>query len=336
MKDTGFPETYRSVSGQLWTAFFVTDRTNGIHSSTYYVCLPTFIVLVKPTMLVSQIFSLFFVVVWHLCWRESDAFSIPSSSENAVSIVPTSAESGESTRRGFFARTVQQTGSSMAALGMTNWWTPLSAVAVTGVNKVDAKLRAYGLPPLGPVPNGFTPLLELYGKGRNRFPVLVSFIFPLSWVVTLPSNDANGEDGTVQAGEYAKGDTATFFLYSDLGHVDNIATAPKELFEKALIKSISQKGDNMYQNFKVTKLEPVKVDGQSYVLADFKYQLLTGAGFEVDRKGVASITSQGPAVEVLWAASTAVRYKKTEEDLRKIVSSFRCYTDGLNFSEELL
>ena len=34
----------------------------------------------------------------------------------------------------------------------------------------------------------------------------------------------------------------------------------------------------------------------------------TGAGFEVDRRGVAAITSEGPAVEVLWAASTRERY----------------------------
>ena len=212
---------------------------------------------------------------------------------------------------------------------------PSEAQAISGASKVDAKLRGYGLPPLGKVPDGFSPLLEVYGKGKNRFPILVSFSHPITWVVTTPSNDSNGEDGTIQVGEYAKGDTATFFLYEDPGHINDIASQPKELFEKALIKSISQKGGSMYQNFKIKKLEPVNVDGQTYVLADFQYQLLTGAGFEVDRKAVASITSQGAAVEVLWAASTAIRYKKTEEDLRKIVGSFRCYTDGLNFSDEL-
>jgi len=40
----------------------------------------------------------------------------------------------------------------------------------------------------------------------------VQFNYPLSWVVTLPSNDVNGEDGTVQAGDYGKGDTATFYV----------------------------------------------------------------------------------------------------------------------------
>ena len=209
------------------------------------------------------------------------------------------------------------------------------AAAVTGAKKVNSQLAAFGLPQIGKVPDGLTPLLEIYGKGKNRFPILVQFNYPVTWIVTTPSNDVNGEDGTVQAGEYAKGDTATFFVYEEPGHVSNLHSQPKELFEKALMKSIGQKGDNMYQNFKVTKLTPVSVDGQDYVLADFKYQLLTGAGFEVDRKGHASITSQGPAVEVLWAASTTLRYKKTGETLQDIVASFRCYTEGLNFSDQL-
>lgn len=30
----------------------------------------------------------------------------------------------------------------------------------------------------------------------------------------------NGEDGTIQAGEYARGDTATLFVYQEEGKVD--------------------------------------------------------------------------------------------------------------------
>lgn len=63
----------------------------------------------------------------------------------------------------------------------------------------------------------------------------------------------------------------------------------------------------MYQNFKIIKTEAVETGGQQYVLADFKYELLTGAGFTVDRRGVASVTSQGNAVEVLWAATISQR-----------------------------
>jgi sulfate adenylyltransferase subunit 1 (EFTu-like GTPase family) len=48
----------------------------------------------------------------------------------------------------------------------------------------------------------------------------VAFGFPIDWVVTLPSQDVNGEDGTIQAGEYAKGDTATFFVLPNSGKVE--------------------------------------------------------------------------------------------------------------------
>jgi len=78
---------------------------------------------------------------------------------------------------------------------------------------------SYGLPPLSKIPDGFSALAEIYGKGANRSPLLVTFGFPLDWVVTLPSQDVNGEDGTIQAGEYAKGDTATFFIVPGEGKV---------------------------------------------------------------------------------------------------------------------
>ncbi|KAI2503058.1 hypothetical protein MHU86_11406 [Fragilaria crotonensis] len=175
-----------------------------------------------------------------------------------------------------------------------------------------------------------SPALAVGGKNKVNTKLL-SF-------VTYPNNDVNGEDGTVQAGEYGKGDSATFFVYEDAGNVKNLASQPKEFFEKALIKAISQKGDNMYQNFKITNMAPQKGEyrDQEYVVVDFKYELLTGAGFEVDRRGIASVTSEGNAVEVMWAATTRQRYKKLEPTLRSIAGSFRCYTDGLNFSEELV
>lgn len=83
-----------------------------------------------------------------------------------------------------------------------------------------ANVCRYGLPTMDSVPGGFSPLAEVWGKGKNRDPLLVSFVHPSDWVVTLPSQDVNGEDGTIQAGEYAKGDTATFFVYSEPGKVE--------------------------------------------------------------------------------------------------------------------
>ena len=66
--------------------------------------------------------------------------------------------------------------------------------------------------------------------------MLVEFVHPSDWVVTRPSNDVNGEDGTVQAGDYAKGDTATFYVY-DVPSVD-ISEKDKEFFSGVLQKAI--------------------------------------------------------------------------------------------------
>ena len=216
-------------------------------------------------------------------------------------------------------------------------WTPSSpaVAAVTGANKVNAKLASFGLPKISDIPDGYVPLLEIYGKGKNRSPLLVTFNHPLSWVVTLPSNNNNGEDGTIQVGDYGKGDTATLF-------VDDSATsaAPlsKATIEEGLRKCISQRGSNMYQSFKLLQVtDGPTVDGQSYQIAEFKYQLITGAGFEVDRKGIASVTkSNSKQMEIFWAASIDARYKKTADTLRNIVTSFRCYASGLNFSDEII
>jgi hypothetical protein len=82
------------------------------------------------------------------------------------------------------------------------------------------QLCRYGVPIIDKVPDGFSPLAEVWGRGMNRDPLLVTFVHPIDWIVTLPSQDVNGEDGTIQAGEYGKGDTATFFVYKEPGKVE--------------------------------------------------------------------------------------------------------------------
>ena len=108
-----------------------------------------------------------------------------------------SAPRGTSSRRDVFARTVTAAATTLSLFVDPAW-------AVSGEGKVNAKLQGFGLPTLGKVPDGFSPLLEVYGKGKNRSPLLVTFSHPLTWVVTLPSNTVNGEDGTIQAGDYGK------------------------------------------------------------------------------------------------------------------------------------
>jgi len=200
------------------------------------------------------------------------------------------------------------------------------------LKSVNSQLSAYGLPQISSVPDGFSPLLELYGTGQNRDTLLVEFQHPSDWVVVKPNNDVNGEDGTIQAGEYAKGDTATFFVWDGVGK-KKIEDQDKDFFASAIKKAISQKGDNVYQDFKVINVELQQHEAQTYGLVDFKYVLLTGAGFEVERRGVASVTSEGNSVQVLWCATIAARFKKTKEQLRVCAESFRVYADGIKVNK---
>lgn len=117
-------------------------------------------------------------------------------------------------RRAFLQRV--STATVAAATGLTAM--PSTSFAVTGEKKVNAKLASFGLPPVQSM-SGLTPLCEIYGKGQNRSPLLVTFSYPFDWVVVTPSNNANGEDGTISAGEYAKGDTATLFVNPASGNV---------------------------------------------------------------------------------------------------------------------
>mmetsp|Transcript_37373 Transcript_37373/g.81827 ORF Transcript_37373/g.81827 Transcript_37373/m.81827 type:complete len:290 (+) Transcript_37373:134-1003(+) len=266
-----------------------------------------------------------------LCLLVSGASAFaPATTSTAKSTSTELSMSPESDRRNFISRVAIAGAGIVTGSGLTT--AQPSHAFGGGLSKVNARLSSYGLPPMAKLPDGFSPLLEIWGKGRNRFPLLINFAHPLDWVVTLPSQDVNGEDGTIQAGEYAKGDTATLFVYQDAGKVANVGEKPKSFFEDALIKSISQKGANIYQDFKVIKTETTRGEykDQEYVIVDFKYTLLTGAGFEVQRRGVASVTSVGDAVEVLWTATIAARFKKLEPNLRSIAGSFRCYADGLD------
>lgn len=241
---------------------------------------------------------------------------------------------GTTSRRGLLARTASILTTATAA--SLTFLPPQAALAFGGgLKKINGRLKGYGLPTLEKVPDGFSPLLEIYGRGANRDPLLVEFVHPSDWVVVLPNNNDNGEDGTIQAGQYAAGDTATLYV-SPGEKVSDVSSQEKDFYRKMVIRAISQKGENVYQDFKVTKIDTKTVeDGKKYAIVDFKYDLLTGAGFEVARVGVASIASEGNAIQVLWTASTRQRYKKTESALRTIADSFRCYSDGIQFTDLL-
>ena len=224
----------------------------------------------------------------------------------------------ESNRRDAVSKTAL---GGLALFGLT----PTPAFA----EKINDRLAKFGLPPAAKAPDGFTATLELYGRGstNDRQKLLVLFNRPSLWVLVKPSVDVNGEDGTLSAGDYQKGDNAALFVTGPPPK-SKIDVDDKGYIEEVLKGAISQKSVNVFENFKVMKIQPgVSENGADYVIADFKYDLLTGAGFVVERRGVGSITSVGGGTQAMVAATTASRFKKTKTDLYEVTSSFRVY-DG--------
>lgn len=185
------------------------------------------------------------------------------------------------------------------------------------IKSIDKTLTSLGLPALGSIPGGFSAALATYTQNRAK-PLLVTFAFPNGWLIVKPSINTNGESGTISAGDYGKGDSASLYVSDQTGDLTD-----KSFLTKFLIAGISQRGDNQYQSFKLGAIKKGTADG--YVSADFSYELLTGAGFVVERKGVASITKDGTGAQGLLAVTTASRWKKLEDALRTTTSSFRCY-----------
>lgn len=202
-----------------------------------------------------------------------------------------------------------------------------------GLSKVNGELASYGLPPILDVPGGFSPLVEVYGKAagakKERETLLVQFLYPSLWVVSKPSIDKNGEEGTISAGDYQKGDSAAFYVEEGPAS-GKLEQESADYFGEVVTRAIGQKSQNVYQNFKVLKKRPGAkgANGAQYTIVEFKYELLTGAGFTVDRKGVASVTQVGKNVQGLWVATTAARWKKIGNDCITMADSFRVY-DGI-------
>ena len=148
------------------------------------------------------------IAIGALCISTASAFEV---AQQVPSVSSTALDA--SSRRSFLAS--QAAASFGVATALVNGVDIEPAAAFGGgLSKVNNQLKGYGLPTIS-VPDGFSPLLELYGKGNNRTPLLIQFAHPSDWVVTLPSQDVNGEDGTIQAGQYAAGDTATLYVMSD-------------------------------------------------------------------------------------------------------------------------
>ena len=104
-------------------------------------------------------------------------------------------------------------------------------------------------------------------------------------------------------------------------YVRPVAGHGQGLLRQALKGGIAQKGGGeVLPGFKVRKVTP-----GAPTTVDFSYELLTGAGFIVERRGVAAVTDVNGKSQALLAVTTSARFKGLEPKLRTIADSFRCY-----------
>ena len=187
------------------------------------------------------------------------------------------------------------------------------------------QMLSYGVKDYTPCPEGYSPVIEFYGRALPGVdPLLVTFHSPGGWLLVRPNINKNGEDGTVSTGDYGKGDSSSFFNGPPL--------AGRQLGDRATLEDIvyaglTVKGAAQVQGFKLKNFS--KLDAATdtpYYIVEYAYTLLTGAGFEIDRRGVGSVCAVGTkSTQAMLGASTDIRYKKVEDKLREVATSFRVH-----------
>jgi len=217
-------------------------------------------------------------------------------------------------------------------------WTAVSApgpAAALGSDKFANLMAAYGVSDYKPAPDGFSSQAEFYGKAiSNVDPLLVTYNAPNGWLTVKPNIDNNGEDGTVSVGDYAKGDSVALYV-SEKPLPAGASLADRQTLDDLVYAAVTVKGGGtQVQNYKlgkVVKQLDAKTDAP-YYLFSYSYTLITGAGFEIDRKGVGSATAVGnKSAQAFIGASTDIRFKKTEDKLREVTESFRVHAGLIPF-----
>eukprot|EP00904_Undaria_pinnatifida_P002119 jgi/Undpi1/11908/HiC_scaffold_4.g01607.m1 len=265
------------------------------------------------------------------CLGGSQAFVVPGATVPSTSAArQASSSNGACTR----SEALSTFGTALLGAAAVAGGVPSSALAASTAD-VNKKLSAYNLPPVVDTPDGFNTLLEGYGKdgalknslgSSNRDPILVTWNYPKGWIVERPNTDTNKEAGTISTGDYGRGDSAALFV-APKSLIGGSSLSSKETMEGVLKKALSQKGDNQFQSFKLKSVKEGVTDfaGSKYFIAEFQYELLTGAGFTVERKGIASVAQIGNSVNAVVGATTANRAKTVKPQLQEIAYSFRVY-----------
>lgn len=211
---------------------------------------------------------------------------------------------------------------------------PGSAAAM-GADKFASLMASYGVTDYKPAPDGFSSQAEFYGKAISGVdPLLITYNAPNGWLTVKPNIDNNGEDGTVSVGDYAKGDSAALFV-SEKPLPAGATLEDRATVDALVYAAVTVKGGGTqvqgYKLGKVVKKLDAKTDSPYYVF-DYSYTLITGAGFEINRKGVGSVCAVGNKnAQAFLGASTDIRFKKTEAQLREVVESFRCHAGLVPF-----
>lgn len=233
-------------------------------------------------------------------------------------------EEGSVSRRNFFSNSAAA--AVAVGVGVTD---PLPSLALNFGN-YQKQMANFGLPAPSSIPDGLSPVLEFYGKAvPGQVPLLVTFFSPSTWILQRPSIDKNGEDGTISTGDYGKGDSASLFVAPPLKEGESLTAMDKQYFADLVFAGSTQKGVNLLQNFKLIKFSVAEdsTDEQPAVNVEYSYDLLTGAGFEVSRRGVGRVTSVGgKSTQALLVQTTSNRWKKLEPTLRNVAKSFKVYT----------
>lgn len=236
-------------------------------------------------------------------------------------------------RRGLFGSTLGA--AATAATASLVLGSGVRSAGAMDQDKFYPQMRSYGAKDTKPCPDGFNPVLEFYGKTTGSTvggvaavgvaPLLVTYNSPNGWLLVRPNIDNNGEDGTISSGDYGKGDSASFYNGAPLKAGQTLENRAE--LEALIFAALTVKGASQYQGFTVTKV--TKLDAatnQPYYICEYKYTLLTGAGFAIDRIGIGSATAVGTkSTQAMVGASTDIRWKKTKGQLREVAESFRVY-----------
>lgn len=248
-------------------------------------------------------------------------------SSRRVATAALSEESSRGTERSKFIRSLV----AAPVIAAAQLATPEKAAAKT-LQEAQEELGTYGMAELAPTEDpqlGWSWQVEpvgltkdsMYGKFKlGSEPQVMRFLCPPLWVLSRPNIDYNGAAGTVMINDYGKGDSVTLFV--DVNFNGKLETMKNEDFNAEIFKALTQKGKAFIQDLKIRKV----TDGApGYKLVEYTYEIESGAGFSINRTGIASVAqvSEVGHLQMFWGGVVTPRWETMKEKLETIVKSFR-------------